>query len=513
MRSNTSWAYGYTICRPAILFSVVTAVVSICFGVILSRGITTVWWRTALYGTTLEKLHHIWSSGDSVFFAAFSGQNFTVVSLAKIMVLISTASIGPLLQKSSHVETLAVNTEDMNLNIATDFYHIDLGTIHSVAGTFIIEKSPGLRAAVQDFFNGTAMNTKYPCRNKICQGTAPAPILERYVGSWDTSLTTLDLTTDGVHNLFELSFDRNVYGTHPGLYVRAKYAESIDENCVATMRTQILEYVAARGTQGVLIQNDTVVIFEEFQKELVSEELKKGAQEGFTAYTNHPGDFPNATDGTHIGPLTALWWVGDTFLSGRYTFNRNDGMYTWDLGTAGLQYINADGYARCNGIDGTVPTFKSPFQDVDRELNSLIFRIAKHLAAPTDVQNFTVLVTEPLFVSNYPYLWAALGVYGAVLIATLVPLWAWWELGRTASMSPIETAHAFDAPIFRKERTNLTAEQLVATVGKRRVQYGVVENRDETDSLIGSKDENCGRLVLADTDKHVVEKPNKGQAL
>jgi hypothetical protein len=488
-------------------------VITICFGVILSRGINTVWWRTALHGTTLERLHHIWSSGDSVVGAAFAGQNFTVVSLAKIMILVTTGSIGPLLQKSSHVETLAVNTQDMQLNIPTTFHKIDLGT-KSALPNVVVNKSAGFMDTVQEFFAGNAMITNYPCPNKTCQGLAPGPMLERFVGSCDDKTSKLNLTTPGVHNLFDLSLSRFQFpdNNKPGLQVKATFAESIDEDCIANMRTHVLEYRTGKGTQGVLIQNSTLVIFEEFQTELVSERLSNTPQEGFLAFADHPGDFLNTTAGSPIGPLTALWWVGDVFLVGNYTYNRTDSLYRWGSHAGALQYINNEGYVRCHGINRSVPTFNSPIPDVDRKLNSLIFRLAKHLAAPDDIQNFTVLVTEPVFISNYPYLWAAVAVYGTALIISLMPLWAWWELGRTASMSPIETAHAFEAPIFRQEGTNLTAEELVETAGSRRVQYGVLQSRDDTMSVLDSHDIKYGRLVLADTDNASVEKPRKGQS-
>ena len=116
-----------------------------------------------------------------------------------------------------------------------------------------------------------------------------------------------------------------------------------------------------------------------------------------------------------------------------------------------------------------------------------------------------------VFVSEYRFLWAAVALYVAAFFVATLPLWAFWELGRTVTMSPVEMAHAFDAPIFRKEGTNLTAEELIDSVGKRRVQYGVLRSQDEMKALVGSGVVNSGRLVFAATDTSVVDRPYKSQ--
>ena len=79
-------------------------------------------------------------------------------------------------------------------------------------------------------------------------------------------------------------------------------------------------------------------------------------------------------------------------------------------------------------------------------------------------------------------------------------------------MSPVEMAHAFDAPTFSKEGTNLTADELIKSVGGRRVQYGVLRSDDEMKTLVsGSGNINSGRLVFADSENSIVDRPYKGQ--
>lgn len=55
-RPYSAWASGYTVARPAVLFSLITAIITLCLGLVLSQGVNTVWWRKALNGTWSQKL-------------------------------------------------------------------------------------------------------------------------------------------------------------------------------------------------------------------------------------------------------------------------------------------------------------------------------------------------------------------------------------------------------------------------------------------------------------------------
>lgn len=49
--------------------------------------------------------------------------------------------------------------------------------------------------------------------------------------------------------------------------------------------------------------------------------------------------------------------------------------------------------------------------------------------------------------------------------------WGWWRLGRPVSMSPLEIAKAFDAPLMREADPNGTVGDHLRTVGDTRVRY------------------------------------------
>ena len=79
---------------------------------------------------------------------------------------------------------------------------------------------------------------------------------------------------------------------------------------------------------------------------------------------------------------------------------------------------------------------------------------------------------ETVYVVNYAWL---MGTTSLVTIACLAiaPLyWGWWHLGRPVSLSPLEIAKAFDAPLLRGVDTNGTFDELTRAIGDLRVRYG-----------------------------------------
>lgn len=64
--------------------------------------------------------------------------------------------------------------------------------------------------------------------------------------------------------------------------------------------------------------------------------------------------------------------------------------------------------------------------------------------------------------------------------------WGWWRLGRPVSMSPLEIAKAFDAPLMQHADPNGTADDHLKIVGGMRVRYGsyaTVTGQLESDAI------------------------------
>lgn len=65
---------------------------------------------------------------------------------------------------------------------------------------------------------------------------------------------------------------------------------------------------------------------------------------------------------------------------------------------------------------------------------------------------------------------ALLGIISGLVVA--VTLRGWWLLGRSVSMSPLELANAFDAPLMRQMSDNADIDNLLDGVQRMQVIYG-----------------------------------------
>ncbi|KAF8864308.1 hypothetical protein BDZ45DRAFT_34237 [Acephala macrosclerotiorum] len=98
--------------------------------------------------------------------------------------------------------------------------------------------------------------------------------------------------------------------------------------------------------------------------------------------------------------------------------------------------------------------------------------------------------TMTVYQSNYTIMAIAILINFLGLLSALPLYYGWWELGRKASLSVLETAKAFEAPLLRDVDDNATVEQILKQVGKTRAVYGEVVTlaRASTEFLIPRKE-------------------------
>jgi hypothetical protein len=67
-------------------------------------------------------------------------------------------------------------------------------------------------------------------------------------------------------------------------------------------------------------------------------------------------------------------------------------------------------------------------------------------------------------------------VSALAILSVLLTFNGFWRLGRKVSMSPLETAKAFDAPIMKEADSSAPAKVLLNQVGGKPVKYGLVND-------------------------------------
>lgn len=148
---------------------------------------------------------------------------------------------------------------------------------------------------------------------------------------------------------------------------------------------------------------------------------------------------------------------------------------------------------------------KDPSQDLLQAIRDLMFRTA--IAAANETANRSDRQTvraqqtssESAYESHYLFLGLATLFTALAWLAKLPIFIGWWSVGRKTSMSPIETAKAFGAPMLEIADPNATADMLLKEVGDRAVRYGsVAVSRSQIDRI-------------AMSEPHIVRTPYKGQ--
>ena len=155
--------------------------------------------------------------------------------------------------------------------------------------------------------------------------------------------------------------------------------------------------------------------------------------------------------------------------------------------TAGpVQYsVLVDGPGSTISLDpATTTQDDKPIGDpdsLDREgytqgTRELIFRTAVAVANSSETLSVQALSSGDHFIYQTYYLFMALGTLFLMLafFAILFTFYGFWEIGRPVSMSPIETAKAFNAPVLTHGDSNAPASNLLKQVGNQPVRYGVV---------------------------------------
>ncbi|KAI9822913.1 MAG: hypothetical protein M1832_002938 [Thelocarpon impressellum] len=199
--------------------------------------------------------------------------------------------------------------------------------------------------------------------------------------------------------------------------------------------------------------------------------------------------------------------------------------------TAHLRFIGARGYelvttgataieyalvgANHSDLNNCTLKFGDPTEQLLALARELIFRTAVAAAAGNDSQVQTVQAIQvrdrAVYESNMLFLALATAATALGTLAVLPTFYGYWTLGRTTSLSPIETAKAFNAPLLRSPDSNAEVDELLDRIGGRRVRYGMVTCKDQgahpNDEAMSSSGHPCERRLEMANPDHVRSPP------
>ena len=230
-----------------------------------------------------------------------------------------------------------------------------------------------------------------------------------------------------------------------------------------------------------------------------------------------------------------------------YMFYDTNEYATIAEGVGPRTYVNSSSLVPPPGIDrreGNMFSCLDPLDDFTNTLNDLSIRYAmksiptdpvrirayeRYIAAATDYRSFgypkiktqlssnqSVEVSTNMTVVVYKAHFVFTAIVMAVILLSTLTITAllpsWGRLGRQFSMSPLEIAKAFNAPLLSDVGSNMTATQISEEVGCTRVRYGEVDLSSEPVSA----QENARQPHMAETqalitDKTATEETNRLQ--
>lgn len=172
--------------------------------------------------------------------------------------------------------------------------------------------------------------------------------------------------------------------------------------------------------------------------------------------------------------------MADYLFSANAIFNENLGVTQYQIsGSLANQFMAGDLGAL---INHTV-YWTDPTDYMLNQLRQIAFRMSLQAAKDdanasnaTQTVSYTGTSTKTIFTTNFSLVAVAASLNILAVVAILPTYYGWWALKRKSSMSPLETARAFAAPLLRDAGANGGWREILEKVGERSVKYTKVDN-------------------------------------
>lgn len=305
--------------------------------------------------------------------------------------------------------------------------------------------------------------TGFQC-DGVCKGTVQGTGL-RY--KCNSTTTSLDFSAPECRGSVIFGMVTNLTWNTTGasiVVLTTVHPSALDDSCMATINVDTCTIEAGLVEYSIVIQENAIA-------------LNKEMLDNMTVLSDYisPGDLPTAAKGQGAGPLQS---INDYFgyLSTQTVLQvdpvTNNSLYSGDdlsdfFFEADDSNYNKSIMSKCGLL------FSSPTSYSLHFMHEFLFRASLQASTDADTQTFGVQRSDVqlTFRSNYHYLTAVLSAMLVALLGLLSQVWAWWELGWNVTLSPIETANAFGAPVLQQvgERA---AKDILKVAGNIRVKYG-----------------------------------------
>lgn len=459
----SSWSVS-----TGVLLSIISSVTGICLAAALAEGATIAWWRKALHGATISELQNYWEFSGSPLQSALAGRRMNWVAFASIVTTLTAAS-GPLLQRASTV----INRDIVNpVTISAS-----VASMLPIGYTGVITDRSYVLSTYQDPFiqimHEHTARTSIGLNTTGCNGACYTHI--KGAGfAYNCTETTKPFNLDTANFYFpngsinpDIRYGQTLFSTNmtrdPAGSMLLTVVYKATPECKGDL---VVRRCFAKGAillYPVVLQNNTISLQSEWNNDTVVSYTENGYE---TSRTSTFGGVVLATNDRFSSSAVVYFTGGAGWAMSAQGAAANENMDR-SFGT----------YSNCS------VTWRDPTNTILADIREIFLRtsvLASNKQNETQYVSAMELRSETIYESHYEYL--AVGtviLLGAVGVIFML-YYGWWELGRAVSMSPIETAKAFGAPILDGVAGNAEANGLIKHAGDIEVKYGEVQFLNST---------------------------------
>jgi hypothetical protein len=489
--------------QPSVLLAISSAISTGLLRFALAEGAAITWWLKAIRGCTVADLHRNWSFASSVWDVITQIKFFNVLGLASIASMV-VAIDNPLFQRATTTAIRPVQTNmtlpDVQIAQLLPFGYT--GVINGWMYKTVAQMTPDFQEVLSAYNAGKPMYLNHTgCEHANCSTTVRAaglafkcasetrpedfgrayrgpngePVPSNYVGNitGEDSIKRVMFSTNFTFYTMDEPADFNFTAAYKDK--KPCYGQIQINQCTmhhATLLYPIkmidgaVEFTSSLENLG--IDPETIAELDESVTYRVTNDNNKSTLGGVYLAAN------NLFKSEGLGEATDHRWTLET-----------SGMIAQDhLTSTNYTYICED-------------TWRDPTPKIVAELQKLMFRAA--LSVPYDPKakplpvgsatnrtvqqiqtvNVVRLQDKSVFQVDYGFLAAGAAVMAVCLVVVAATFSEWWKIGRPITMSPIEIAKAFKAPVLKGDGINSDLNGLLPLVGERRVRYGEVRYRDD----------------------------------
>ena len=469
-----TWAGGV---QPSTFIAIAALLSNSLLAFAFSRGLILSYWRTCLHGTSLENLHYSWNAGQSILGAGTAllrGRHGSINALALIVLTLCTVR-SPLNQAASGVENDVVfqnGTLDLQVSRWIPEYYTGVIESSRTSGTTTTSALSQKFSTIVREFNArlpmklghadcgdtcdVVVNTFGFCAACSSETLSINPRLQTDLNDYFALFSVdIDLWEQEVTHKFDPMYGGLIFHV---LYVSEAWnangnSTQINETCYLQPSVMAVPVRLARS-------NDVTLQGRWSEDECVRPLNYK---------------VPQATwggAGTTIGGF--LYFLQNTYTSSASFVNRGSTAANMFSGLIANQYLK--------GNDGIIDiatggrlAWSNPTDDILDALREVSFRTSLFTAGnSTQTVSFRGSSNYAIYRTHMGYMAAglAVAVLGVLAVATL--FFGWWELGRKVTMSPVEIARAFDAPLLRGVDGNAEIKDMLRQTDSISIRYGEV---------------------------------------